>query len=312
MDLQELYEQAKNGNQESLDTLRAEAEVGKTEALHFLATMYRNGEGIRKNRKKALELYQQAAEKGCLDSMRALAEIYTQGDGVEKDPAKAAEWERRVTEPGQVRDENEDDEDEDNSEEQQQTKWRIRPTKYRANEIWKYSKDKNTVIVTDNLKWSAFICTKDGDGIPEVNTHDIFQTPGEIEWDECDTFSHEVDTDGCDKKTKAWLKKVQKEGGDLDDVLPEHGWERSYRVEVEEYYLTCLEGPHAGKCYDMAGEEIYQERVVFNAAKYGNLALVCECIAAGANLEKDETLYYGVRPHSCRLRKMDIRKSSAS
>ena len=89
-------------------------------------------------------------------------------------------------------------------------KWQIKPLKYEATEVWEYSKDDNRVRVTENLKWSSFVCTKDGDGIPEVNTYDIFQTPGEIECGDFDTYSHEVDLDDCDDETSVGWRSCRR------------------------------------------------------------------------------------------------------
>ena len=188
-----------------------------------------------------------------------------------------------------------------------QTKWLIKPWKYEANEIYEYSKDGNTVTVTDNLKWSSFTCTTEGNAIPKVNTHNIFQTPGEIESnvDDWEYYSHEVDTDGCDRKTSALIRKLQREELALDDALPGEGWECKYRVEVGWCYLTCLDGPNAGKRYNKSGtrvdengnllpdyfdeenEESEDENLpaLHVAVREDNLDKVRELIAAGADVQ---------------------------
>ena len=61
--------------------------------------MYKNGEGVRKNYKKAFELFSQLVEKwhqrdyGKLsEAQRLLGNMYHYGYGVKKDLKKAKEW----------------------------------------------------------------------------------------------------------------------------------------------------------------------------------------------------------------------------
>ena len=135
------------------------------------------------------------------------------------------------------------------------TKWEIIPPKHGATEIREYSKDGNRVKITYVLKWSSFICTKDGDGIPDVNMHDVWQTPGEIEEGNYDSHGADVDLDDCDEETRRWLEELEEE--DLPYALEEHGWDLVVdRTELHDFRLTCLEGAKAGRSYTSSGRDI--------------------------------------------------------
>ena len=62
--------------------------------------MYRNGEGVVRDPKKAAEWYRKAAEQGYADAQNNLGLLYAGGTGVVKDEAKAAEWYRKAAEQG--------------------------------------------------------------------------------------------------------------------------------------------------------------------------------------------------------------------
>ena len=57
-----------------------------------LASMYKNGEAVKRNGKKAIEWYKKVADKGSTDSETEIADIYAKGIDVEVDVKKAIEW----------------------------------------------------------------------------------------------------------------------------------------------------------------------------------------------------------------------------
>src|SRR5690606_40942624 len=62
--------------------------------------MYKNGNGVAKDYKKAVEWYQKAAEKGNADAQFNLGVMYKNGNGVAKDYKKAVEWYQKAAEKG--------------------------------------------------------------------------------------------------------------------------------------------------------------------------------------------------------------------
>ncbi|NRB11253.1 MAG: sel1 repeat family protein [Rickettsiaceae bacterium] len=54
-------------------------------AQYNLAVMYKNGDGVKKDLKKAAELYQKSADQGDASAQNSLAVMYKNGEGVEKD-----------------------------------------------------------------------------------------------------------------------------------------------------------------------------------------------------------------------------------
>ena len=69
------------------------------EAQHLLGIMYKNGEGVRKNYKKAFELFTKSVDEGegseyenLSEVQRLLGNMYHYGYGIKKDLKKAKEW----------------------------------------------------------------------------------------------------------------------------------------------------------------------------------------------------------------------------
>ena len=62
--------------------------------------MYRNGEGVVRDPKKAAEWYRKAAEQGYAEAQNNLGLLYAGGRGVAKDEAKAVEWYRKAAKQG--------------------------------------------------------------------------------------------------------------------------------------------------------------------------------------------------------------------
>ena len=67
-------------------------EVGNTDAMLGLASLYQTGRGVKKDPAKAIELLKQAADAGSGLAMFRLGEIFETGKGTKKDPAAALDW----------------------------------------------------------------------------------------------------------------------------------------------------------------------------------------------------------------------------
>ncbi len=65
---------------------------GKSAAAYYLADMYKKGNGVSRNGRKAFAYMKQAAEGGCTDAYYALAEMYRTGDGTEPNRSLAQKW----------------------------------------------------------------------------------------------------------------------------------------------------------------------------------------------------------------------------
>jgi TPR repeat protein len=65
---------------------------GDPAAMHNLARLSRNGQGVVQSFKKAVELYTMAAEQGHVKAMSDLGVLYIQGHGVDQSNALAREW----------------------------------------------------------------------------------------------------------------------------------------------------------------------------------------------------------------------------
>ncbi|MBZ3799288.1 SEL1-like repeat protein [Leclercia adecarboxylata] len=70
----------------------ASAASGDVDAQIKLGKMYRDGNGIEKDGKKAVEWLTKAAEQGSLDAHYLLGDIYASGNGVPLSYSKALEW----------------------------------------------------------------------------------------------------------------------------------------------------------------------------------------------------------------------------
>ena len=69
------------------------AAQGYKKAMHNLAMIYANGaKGVQRDYKKALEWYEKAALHGYQSAWVNLGCMYAQGQGCEQDHSKAAEW----------------------------------------------------------------------------------------------------------------------------------------------------------------------------------------------------------------------------
>ncbi|MGK9173271.1 sel1 repeat family protein [Yokenella regensburgei] len=70
----------------------ASASSGDVEAQIKLGKMYRDGDGVEKDGKKAVEWLTKAAEQGSLNAHYFLGDIYASGNGVPLSYSKALEW----------------------------------------------------------------------------------------------------------------------------------------------------------------------------------------------------------------------------
>ena len=62
------------------------------DALNAIAEIYYYSQGVTQDYAKALKYYQQAAEQGHASAMHNLAVMYKNGEGVEKDLKKSSEY----------------------------------------------------------------------------------------------------------------------------------------------------------------------------------------------------------------------------
>lgn len=62
--------------------------------------MYRNGEGVKHDYKKAVEWYEKAANQGFIDAQFNLGSMYFNGQGVRQDKKVAKEWFGKVCDSG--------------------------------------------------------------------------------------------------------------------------------------------------------------------------------------------------------------------
>lgn len=67
------------------------------EAQMAIASMYKNGEVVKRNGKTALEWYKKVADKDVVDAIVEIANIYAEGIDVEVDAKKAIEWYTKAT-----------------------------------------------------------------------------------------------------------------------------------------------------------------------------------------------------------------------
>ena len=76
--------------------LEQAAAVGKPQAGYYLACLYRDGAGVKRDAKKAFAYMKQAAEGGCAEAYYDLAEMYRLGKGTEANRSQAKKWYERV------------------------------------------------------------------------------------------------------------------------------------------------------------------------------------------------------------------------
>ena len=86
---------------EMFDELTKKAEQGDAEAQYALGFMYKWGEGVEQDYKKAFEWYTKAAEQGNSDALYTLGVMYEKGDGTSKNIKKAIEYYEMASQQGE-------------------------------------------------------------------------------------------------------------------------------------------------------------------------------------------------------------------
>ena len=77
---------------DSVTAVRTLAEQGDAEAQFALGTMYRDGQGVRRDYDEALRWWRKAAEQGVVEAQYALGNIYSGGTGIARDNVLAYMW----------------------------------------------------------------------------------------------------------------------------------------------------------------------------------------------------------------------------
>jgi TPR repeat protein len=82
------------------EAVRARAQKGDAEAMLSLATLYANGDGVRKDLGQAARLHRKAAEQGLARAQSLVGVDYANGDGVKMDKTEAVRWFRKAADQG--------------------------------------------------------------------------------------------------------------------------------------------------------------------------------------------------------------------
>lgn len=77
---------------DSLEALRAKAELGSPHEQYDLGMLYQMGKGVPKDNAEAMNWYRKAAERGEALAQLALGQGYEYGQGVPRDFEEAARW----------------------------------------------------------------------------------------------------------------------------------------------------------------------------------------------------------------------------
>lgn len=83
-----------------VEGIKARAEKGEAAAQAELATLFTQGDGVKRDYKEAAKWYQLAADQGFAKAQAALGELYEAGQGVPRDDAEAAKWYRKAADQG--------------------------------------------------------------------------------------------------------------------------------------------------------------------------------------------------------------------
>src|SRR5262245_36936514 len=86
--------------QDSVDTLRHEAEQGNANAQMRLALMYTLGNGVPRDETEAIRWYRQAAEHEVATAQFLLGMLYAEGKGESHNTVDAVMWYRKAAEQG--------------------------------------------------------------------------------------------------------------------------------------------------------------------------------------------------------------------
>jgi len=85
---------------ESADWFLRAAEQGSVEAQYLLGEMYRDGEGVPQDQRKAMEWLTRAAEQGHIGAQKEVADMYYTGDALLQYYSEAAEWYEKAAQGG--------------------------------------------------------------------------------------------------------------------------------------------------------------------------------------------------------------------
>ena len=138
-------------------------------------------------------------------------------------------------------------------------RWKIEPSwKKSLIERMYYHKGDNTIMVETGWRWGSFECETEDDNVPVISAgDDLYATDYDVElietWDGC---WEEHDMDDCDEETQGWLEEFLEENSFFD--LEEHGWvagDTEMIIDCDPIFER-LDGPDAGKRYDVDGDEI--------------------------------------------------------
>ena len=82
--------------------MRRAAKAGSVSAMNNLATLYENGQGVKRAQAEAFRLYRQAGEGGNVVALANAARMLEYGNGIPKNEAQAVALYRRAAEAGDV------------------------------------------------------------------------------------------------------------------------------------------------------------------------------------------------------------------
>ena len=125
-----------------------------------------------------------------------------------------------------------------------------------------YHKDDNTVMSETGWRWGSFRVETEDENVPNISAGDNLWDCGyDVElietWDGC---WEENDVDDCDEEVREWLEEFFDEGNSIYELEEQEGWTQG----DSEMILDCdpvferVDGPNAGKRYDVDGDEIVE------------------------------------------------------
>lgn len=82
-------------NKEAFSWFSAGVKAGDLRSYHWLATMYNEGQHVKKDPQQAFKFNLYAAERGDKYAMQAVSEAYMSGSGVKRDTKKAEFWDEK-------------------------------------------------------------------------------------------------------------------------------------------------------------------------------------------------------------------------
>lgn len=86
----------------ALDEFKKASDTGEAAGTHYLASMYYQGKGVKRDLDRAVQLFLQAATKDFVPSLANLGLMYHRGDGVKQDLEKALSFYRKAAQKGDL------------------------------------------------------------------------------------------------------------------------------------------------------------------------------------------------------------------